>query len=310
VTDPTTTPPTLAALTTRFGIGKAITFDTGHGGLPRCKLSGTGGTAEIYLLGATLTSFIPTGGSELLFVSPKSKYEPGKAIRGGVPIIFPWFGTIPTKPELPQHGVARNAQWQVTSTDAAADGSVMITLTLTASDTTRKLWPNDFALTFTVIIAPTGELLMSLTTENRSQSPFVFEDALHTYFAVGDVRRVVVDGLENADYIDKFDNLTRKNQGKDPVLLTGPTDRVYLGVTAPAIIHDPAGRAIRVKKRGSRCTVVWNPWEPNAAKMADLGQENWPGFICIEACNCSEHAIHLAPGASHTTTCHVAVSRE
>lgn len=301
---------TPASLTTQFGIAKAVTFDAGQGGLTRCKLAGTGGTAEIYLLGATLTSFVPAGGTELLFVSPKSKYEPGKAIRGGVPIIFPWFGSVAAKPQLPQHGVARNAQWQVTATDAGANGGVMATLTLASTDTTKKLWPHDFALNFTVIITPAGELLMSLTTENRGPHPWPFEDALHTYFAVGDVRRVVVDGLENAQYIDKFDNLARKNQGKDPVLLTGPTDRVYLGVSAPAIIHDPAGRAIRVKKSGSRCTVVWNPWEPNAAKMADLGTENWPGFLCVEACNCAEHAIHLAPGAAHTTTCEIAVSRE
>ena len=301
---------TPAALGARFGIGRAITFDAGNGGLTRCRLAGAGGTAEIYLHGATVTSFVPVGGSEILYVSPKSKYEAGRAIRGGVPLVFPWFGFVTGKPECPQHGVARINSWEVVASDASADGSVMVSLRLVPSESIRKIWAHEFSMTFTVVVSGTGELLMSLTTENRGNAPWQFEDAMHTYFAVGDVRRVVVDGLEGVNYIDKFDNFVVKNQGKDPVMLTGPTDRVYLGVTADAVIHDPAGRAIRVKKSGSRCTVVWNPWEPNAAKMADLGPENWPGFICVEACNCAEHAIMLAAGASHTTKCAISVSRE
>lgn len=284
----------------------SVTLDQ-SGPLPCLRVaSERHGAAVIYLHGAHLASWQPVGQAPVLFVSEKSAFDPAKPIRGGVPVCFPWFGPHASDPQAPMHGFARILPWTLT---AARDTSEGITLTLSLKDDERtraSAWPHPFEATCTVALGASLEL--SLTVRNTGTTPVTFQEALHTYYSVKDVRQATVTGLEHTDYLDKTDKLARKNQGAMPVRITGETDRIYLSTTASCVIDDPGlGRKITVGKSGSDATVVWNPWIDKAKAMADFGDEEWPSMLCVETCNVGESAITLAPGASHTMTATVTV---
>jgi D-hexose-6-phosphate mutarotase len=143
-------------------------------------------------------------------------------------------------------------------------------------------------------------LEVTLTVENRSSSAFAFQEALHTYLHVGDAEAASVHGLGGATYIDKADGMARKGQGGEPVRLRGLTDRVYLDTEGACVIDDPVlRRRLRVDKRGSRTTVVWNPGPEVARTMADLGAEGWRCMVCVETANAADNAVRLGPADRH-----------
>ena len=223
--------------------------------------------------------------------------RPGAAIRGGVPLIFPWFGARAGHPTAPDHGFARICEWTVESVARAGDG-VAVTLGLEPSEATRALWPSEFRLTYRVLVHAALEL--TLEVENRSKAAFSFEEALHTYLAVGDVREASVIGLEGRAYIDKTDGMKRKTLAAGPFRPSGETDRVFPGTMAACTVTDPVlGRRLIVDKTGSATTVVWNPWSDKAAHMADLGADQWPGMLCVETANAMDDAVTLGPGDRH-----------
>jgi glucose-6-phosphate 1-epimerase len=136
--------------------------------------------------------------------------------------------------------------------------------------------------------------------EVRAKTPFTFEEALHTYFAVADVRQVSVEGLANTDYLDKVENFKRKTQSPEPIRIVGETDRVYLNTTSTCVVRDPGlGRTITIEKEGSGTTVVWNPWIAKAKAMPDFGDDEWPHMICVETANVGDGAVRLEAGRSH-----------
>jgi glucose-6-phosphate 1-epimerase len=285
-------------LAERFAIPDALRFEEGHGGLTRAIISTPAAEAEIYLHGAHLTHWKPRGAEPVLFLSSKSFFEPGKAIRGGVPVIFPWFGPRGEGQAGPMHGFARTMEWTVEETALDKDGNVEIALVLEPDEGTRSLGYDAFHLRFRVTVGRTLE--MKLETRNDGAEPLVFQEALHTYFAIGDIYRVRVSGLEGAVYIDKADGFQRKRQGSDPIQITKETDRVYVNTASTCVIGDPAsGRRIMVEKSGSEATVVWNPWDEKIKTFADMTPEDWKHMICVETANAGDHSIHLAPGASH-----------
>ncbi len=292
-------PPT--NLAERFAIPDALRFEEGSGGLTRAVISTPAADAEIYLHGAHLTHWKPHGAEPVLFLSSKSFYETGKAIRGGVPIIFPWFGPRGDGQAGPMHGFARTMEWAVEGTALGKDGSVEIALVLGPNEATRGLGYDAFHLRFRVTVG--SKLKMELETRNDAAEPLEFQEALHTYFAIGDIYRVRVSGLGGAVYIDKTDGFQRKRQGTDPIQIKQETDRVYVNTASTCVIGDPAlGRRIMVEKSGSEATVVWNPWEEKAKTFTDMTPEDWKHMICVETANAGDHSIHLAPGASHTLT--------
>ena len=291
----------LSELKSAFEIPGAIAIEPGGGGLTIIAISAGGANsgwsaaAEVYLNGATLTRY-DFNGKPVLFLSRTSKFEAGKAIRGGVPIIFPWFGPHATDPKLPQHGFVRAAEWSLASTSVGPEGEAIVALAMESSDATRAVWPHDFALRYTVTVG--RRLVMELEVTNRSDSEFRFEEALHTYLAVSDVRNIQITGLERTEYIDKVEGMARKRMGDAPLALDGETDRVYLNTLAECRLHDPARGSIRVGKEGSYSTVVWNPWD-KAESLPDLAGQQWPGMVCIETVNAKENAVSLASGESH-----------
>lgn len=278
-------------------LADGVTLGPGNGGLPRITIAVQGAMAEIYLNGATVTRY-DVAGRPVLFCSRTSKFEPGKAIRGGVPIIFPWFGPHPTDPQIPQHGLVRAVDWTVAAAHRTAPDEASVVFSLDSSAVTRAVWPNHFELRYTVTVGARLELALQVT--NRSAAAFSFEEALHTYLAISDVREVRITGLEQTEYLDKVDGLARKRQGMEPLKLTGETDGVFVNTKAACHLHDARHGDVVVRKEGSESTVVWNPWDAKAESLADLAGGQWPGMVCIETVNAMENAITLAPGASHT----------
>ena len=277
-----------------------------RGGLPAIPVETPHASATVYLHGAHVTHFQPAGQKPVLFLSEQSHFAGGKPIRGGVPIIFPWFGANASNANLPMHGFARTRAWQLESAVVNTDRSATLTLRLESDDVSRELFPHDFVLRYSVHVA--AELTLSLTVEHRSGAAFTFEEALHTYLNVSDVRQVSVAGLKKASYIDKTDGMKVK-EPKSPVLrIGGETDRVYLDTASDVTVEDPGWRrSIRIEKTNSRATVVWNPHVNKAKAMADFGDEEWKEMICVETANVAKHAVVLAPGASHTMTARIRV---
>lgn len=290
--------PTTHELNERFGVVGKLRFEPGGGGLACARVTCQSATGSVYLHGAHVTGYQPRGHEPVLFVSGSSGYGPGKAIRGGVPICFPWFGPNASNPSAPSHGPARITSWRLAE---ARDSDRGITLRF---DAVFEPFRISHAVTFG------AELVMALTVENTSNSPATFEAAQHTYFCVSDVRQVQVTGLKGVDYLDKVDGQRPKTQGDEPIRFTGETDRVYLDTRSTCTLKDPGlGRSITVAKVGSDSTVVWNPWADKAKAMGDLGDDDWLKMLCIETANAGSNTVTLAPGGTHTMTTTVGVSR-
>lgn len=298
--------PVSAALR-RLEIPGVAVFENGAGDLLRLAIHSPLADAHIYLHGAHVTHFQSRGAAPVLFLSRQSLFAPDKPIRGGVPVIFPWFGPRAGHPDSPMHGFARLAEWQVESLVRDGDETVTAAFRLKARTRTRALWPHDFVLRYRVAVART--LTLTLDVENTGAEPFAFENALHSYFAVGDVRQTATTGLENADYLDKADGLQRKKQPAQPIRITGETDRIFESTRKTCVIDDAAAkRRVTVEKSGSNTTVVWNPWSKKAAAMTDFGHDEWPGMLCIETANAGANAITLAPGKTHAMRAVISVT--
>ena len=291
---------TLTELQARFTIPGAVRFEAGPGGLTRAVVELRSAKAIIYVYGAHVAEYQPAGQKPVLFMSGKSAYEHGKPLRGGVPIIFPWFGPRGGQAGAPLHGFVRTRDWAVESVQLQGD-AVKLVFTLSDCAETHKTWDYAFKLQFSVTIG--RQLEMALEVHNPSGQPMPFEEALHTYFTVGDVRQIGIIGLAGSTFIDKTDNLTRKTQGTEPIRITAETDRVYLNTQTTCTIDDPAiGRRIGVEKSGSNATVIWNPWAAKAKAMADFDDEEWPAMLCVETINAADNAITLPAGQTHRMT--------
>ncbi|HVS31525.1 MAG TPA: D-hexose-6-phosphate mutarotase [Thermoanaerobaculia bacterium] len=255
------------------------------------KLRSGESEGEVYAYGAHVTRF-----NDVLFMSEKSHFTPGKAIRGGIPVIFPWFGAHGSDPARPAHGFARTMEWRV-----IAQAGSSIALQLESNEATRALWPHEFRATVRVSVE--SRLSVSLEVENTSEEAFVFEEALHTYLRVGDIRQVAVFGLEGASYIDKTDEMKEKQARPAPLTIDRETDSVFLDTEAACRVEDQSmRRSIIVEKSGSRSTIVWNPHAAKAKALSDFGDDEWERMICIEAANVAGNAVRLDPGQTSLMT--------
>ena len=290
--------PSIDELNERFAIPDVARFEAGSGGLTRLVLTAPGGgVAHVYLHGAHVTHYRPSGQAPVLFTSARSNFTPGKPIRGGIPLIFPWFGPRQGDPNAPMHGLVRTREWQVEQVGRFGSDRPMASFTFASDDQTRAAWPHDFALNLRVVLAQ-ASLQVTLEVHNTSAEPFTFEEALHTYLAVQDVRQVTIANLGGTQYLDKNLGMTRHTQQEPVLQLTGPTDRVYLDTRAALLIDDrAAGREIELAKDNSHSTVVWNPWSDKIGTMPDLDPQEWPKFVCVETANVKENAVTLRPGA-------------
>ncbi|MDX1251911.1 MAG: D-hexose-6-phosphate mutarotase [Gammaproteobacteria bacterium] len=284
-------------LNERFGLRGQVTFREGAGGLAVVEVSNSHATAALALQGGHLMRWAPRPQSPVIWLSRAAKFGPGKSIRGGVPVCWPWFGPHSSDASLPAHGFARTVPWEVTATRALPNGATGLSLRLVPSDATRAAWPYSTEVMLHIIVGTALE--MNLVTHNTGNEAVTLGQALHTYFEVGDVRRIKIHGLGGCEYIDKVDGGARKVQN-GPVTIAAETDRIYLGSTADCLIDDPQlRRRIRITKGGSRSTVVWNPWIEKAAKMGDLGESGYLNMVCVESANAADDVVTLAPEAEH-----------
>lgn len=289
----------IADLDRRFGIPGVARIVPGNGGLAKLVVTAPAASGEVYLHGAHVTSWRPAGAEEVLFVSSQSHWEPDRAIRGGVPVCFPWFAAKSDDPHAPAHGLVRTKPWQLDSIGQSGD-AVTIAMSIASSVAMKPWYPGDFELSLRATFG--CELRLELAAANTGSTPLRFEEALHTYFRVGNISDVEVLGLSGTRYLDKTDSNRQKTQD-GAVKIVSETDRVYLGTTGTVELADTRlGRRIRVAKENSRTTVVWNPWIAKSRAMSDFGDEEWPGMICIETANAGDFAVELQPGERHVMT--------
>lgn len=291
-------------LNTRFAIPGVAEVVAGNNGLPKLRIDLPSAGAEIYLHGAQVTSFKPAGSADAIFLSGHSSFEHGKAIRGGVPICFPWFRNKLDDPKAPSHGFVRTKAWAITAVEHNND-TVTATF-LTGSDASTRAWfPFDFRLVHRVTVGK--ELKLELIMTNLDTKPLRFEEALHTYHLVGDARQVSVAGLDRVDFLDNTDGNKEKIQQGD-LHFTKATDNVYVKTSHMMDLVDPIlKRRIQIEKTHSNTTVVWNPWQEGAAALADLGDEEWKKMACVEASNIRAYGVNLPAGAEHTMSATVRI---
>lgn len=280
----------------RFAKPGSITIDAGLGGLPRIALNTPLCRGEVYLHGAHITAWQPAGHAPVLWMGSQSWFAAGKPIRGGIPVCWPWFGPA-ADASKPAHGIARLQAWSLESVATTAEGAVDVVLRLGDNAATRALWPQAFDLRLNVSFG--RRLTVELVGSNTGSAAFTVGEALHTYLAVGDVRRVAVRGLggvAGADRVAQPFPVT----GAEEIRVAAETDLLFNAAEGALTLADPSlNRTLRVSKSGSRSTVVWNPWIAKAARLPDFGDHEWPGMICLEAANATSDAYELAPGATH-----------
>jgi len=296
MTEPAPAAANLADLNRTFSAGGAVRFDAGPNGLTRATLTNDFGTAEVFLHGAHVTAWTPRGQAPVIFLSSKSHFANDKAIRGGVPICFPWFGPH-AEPErkLPMHGFARLRTWTPLSASRGNDGAVFLVLGLASDDATLAWYPHDFRAIYVVRLGQ--QLELALTVENPGAVPLTAAAALHTYLHIGDPRRLAIHGLGGCPYVDKARNYGRFVQDEAVLRMTSYIDRVYTGTNATVTVDDPAlSRRLIIAKDGSQSTVVWNPWTPNT--FTDMAPDEWTQMLCVEAGAIAEHSLVIAPKAS------------
>ncbi|TFC77251.1 hypothetical protein E3O45_07775 [Cryobacterium sp. TMS1-20-1] len=280
----------------------SVVIGVGQGGLPVVRVNGRAGAAEVYLQGAHVTSWSPAGASSVLWMSEFSEFAPGKPIRGGVPICFPWFGPHETDATAPPHGFARLAEWRLVQASEVGD-SVELVFGLTDNDL-RSTWPYRFEALYTVTVG--ARLGLALQVRNLDDVAVTFADAFHTYLNVADVHDVEVSGFEDLAFIDRLAEPSAQFAEGHPVTFLAETDRIYLGTSAAAHISDGTGRSLSISTEGSQSRVVWNPWIAKAAAMPDFGADEWTGMVCVETANVLSDTITLAPGETHTMSAVIA----
>lgn len=252
-----------------------------------------GAQASVALHGGHVLRWVPAGGEDQLYLSPRSGYAAGQAIRGGVPVIFPQFSD---RGPLPRHGFARTRAWERVVPTGAEDPAC-VTLQLTASPATRQIWPQDFVLELQVQVGGDA-LTMTLSCRNTGATPLSFQAALHTYLRVADLADATLQGLDGQTFWDALSG-THQQQAGVIRFGAGDQDRIYPWPGSPLFLA-PAGpsggRALRIEQQGFADVVVWNPGAARCAALADMPPDGWRQMVCVEAAQI--HApIVLAPGA-------------
>lgn len=286
----------ISSLNKSYGIEGRITVYEGAAQLPWIRLQCDEALVEVCLQGAHVSSYRPGGTENILWVSSTSSYQEHKAIRGGIPICWPWFGANPENSERPQHGYARNSLFTLTSS-AASETEVQVILKLNPDEVPFSEWVG--ALQLEVEIRLSDQLWIEMRTRNLSDRPIQISDALHSYFSVSDVRHIQVPELLGCSYLDKTHSYQRLNQ-ENPFGVVAEVDRVYLDVEKRLeLVDSKVSKKIRIETWGNRNLVVWNPWIEHARKMDDFEDHGYLNMLCLEPANAQPNSVDLKPGTLH-----------
>jgi glucose-6-phosphate 1-epimerase len=297
-------------LNAQYGIAGQLAFVSGKGGLPMIQVNSPKAKASISIHAGQVLSFRPSSEPEdVLFLSDKAYYQDNKAIKGGAPVCWPWFGADPEGKGRPGHGFVRNRPWNVVATEAKANGDIKIALGLVDTPETRAIWPHSFVLTQEIVIS--DALNLSLITCNVGKENFSITQAFHTYFKVGDIKQAKVLGLEDCDYIDKAGGGNAQKHQSGAVTIESEVDRIYLDAGNILTIDDSAlNRRIQITSEGSKTAVVWNPWEKVSREMADLEDTDYRRLLCVETTNAANDVREIAPGGECRLTANYRVIRD
>jgi len=291
----------LAQWNETYGIADQLKFTAGKGDLPIVVIENDLAHASIALQGAHVLSFQANGEAPLIWMSEDAKFVPGKSLRGGIPICWPWFGPHATDESMPAHGCARTNNWKPVASAQNDDGSTSVSFELMQTEKTKALCSHPLNVQLHLTVGT--HLHLILETTNLGDTSFTLGQALHTYFQVGDVSKASIDGFEGKEYIDKV-----KSQGdygvhkiqQGPINIASEVDRIYLNTGKRSEIIDPVlKRKIIIACEGSASTVVWNPWIDIATRMGDLGPDGYLKMLCVETTNAADDLIELAAGATH-----------
>lgn len=291
-----------------FGILGQLEFVVDNGGLVFADMKAGQASARVSTYAGQVLSYKPSDTDrDVLFLSEKAYYADGKAIKGGVPVCWPWFGPDPLDEGRPGHGYVRNRQWQVTDSEALGDGGVRLLMSPIVDDSEEVVGGNRLGLSIQIDLG--RALDIRLVSSNLGDEPVIITQALHTYFSIGDINNTGVHGLEGTSYIDKMDNGAEKPQDAE-VVVQGEVDRIYTHVPHELVIDDEEhNRRIHIRSMGSDSAVVWNPWKATAQGMADLGDKDYKRMICVETCNAGPDIVKLAPGEEHTLAANISIEK-
>lgn len=284
------------ALSKQFGLDNRLQFSEGFSGLAKAELCYREARLELYLQGAHVTRYQPAANHEVLWMSDTAVYAPGKVLRGGIPLCWPWFGPHPKNSDRPQHGYARRSRFSVLSTSADAESTSMI-LALDPAAAPYPEWQDRAQLE--VEFRLSDSLWMEMRTFNVSDSALTLSNAWHTYFSISGRDRVTLPGVTGLTYLDKPQRYKQLQQ-TDAIAIRGEIDRVYL-VPPPEIELLDSARQTKtsISTWGNQNLVVWNPGEANAKTMADFDDRGFEQMLCIEPANALDQSIQLKPGECH-----------
>lgn len=269
-------------------------------------------TAEAELLvaqqGAQILSYQRLGEPPLIWLSEQAEYQQGQSVRGGIPVCWPWFGDLKRNPQAiqgmheggpltPAHGLVRGLDWELQTVDRQA-GGVHLALRCAEAEQGLPGWPHSVALTLEIRL--NERLHLQLSSHNLGAEPVIISQALHSYFAVSDVRQVSVEGLDQCRYVDALEDDWRAQRHTGELRIAGETDRLYLDLPPRLAIADPHWqRRIVLESTGSRSAVLWNPWVDKAKRLSQFAEDAWQGMLCIETANVLDDLVKLAPGEQH-----------
>lgn len=279
-----------------FGLGGKVRFITENKLIKFIATSKTS-VLEGYLQGAHVTSFIPNDCTEVLWLSPLAKFEQGKAIRGGIPICWPWFGKHPVNTSLSQHGFARNSLFEVVQTAELNNGDLQLTLAMQQSEESLRLWPYKFKLN--LIITLGSSLSIELETKNTDTQIITLTEAIHSYFAIRDIATTQLQGLANTPYYDQLLE-TDSRQSNLTAEFTEEVDRIYRAPANDLFILREGLANTRLQQVHGNAVVVWNPWIEKSKSMGDFPDNGYTQMLCVEAANTRYASINLAPGECHS----------
>lgn len=294
----------LQRLNERFARAGAISFKERSGGLVVELVAGQA-RAVVALQGAQVLSYVPAEQQDVLWLSPAAQLGTGKAVRGGVPICWPWFGPHPCEPSRPAHGFVRTLLWDVR--DVHTDGE---SCAVRLAPDARLIAAEGVPAMVELEVLLSDNLKLTLVTTNLGQEPLRLTQALHTYLAVGDIAQTAVRGLENRPFIDKLAGGARGVDG-GPIHIDGEIDRIYQETPGTVVVEDgQRARSIVLNKTGSHSTVVWNPWAAKAERLGDMGPDGYRRMVCVETANAGDDVATIAPGGTHALSVTITSRRQ
>lgn len=265
------------------------------------------GEALIALQGAQVLQYRPRGERPLIWLSDQAAFQRGQSVRGGIPVCWPWFGDLTRNPEavrqtvqsqaqLPAHGLVRGQDWRLEMV-TEDDTGTQVVLSYPSPAGLSPIWPHPVELRLSIRVG--ARLELELFNHNGGDRPVALSQALHTYFAIGDIHQAQIEGLEGVPFLDTLDQWQRKTEAS-PIRPSGEIDRVYQDVPSTLAIVDPVwGRRIRIHAEQSASAVVWNPWIDKSKRLSHFADDAWQQMLCIETANIMNDCLQLAPGESH-----------